>query len=1818
MDDKVVIGPVNLSTEDLPYVANVSAGSIVSIDEITVNSGWAADEADKENKDYNLSCNNARIAAGANLNLLVSDDVQGSIDLGDVLVVNKHTKSGRFKFAIDEPAGFPPLIKDVKYTINGEPEVTSSNFADYVSFDEKRTVNVNPDPVDGIPTDAVTLSVNDSEVPADVDLVSGNQSIALNAKVAEEFNNNGTLTINTTSKNIIKGVTFKFDDNNRKYDEDGKQYVVDNTESVNAIVDDAPISAPYLFAQTVDICVSDEDTVKNPGGKYVYTITYKDSEGKDKTEEVAKEDVVTVPVKGSNTSVSIGVKQVKFDSTVSFNIVSNNLIDEFTVDAFDNDNNKVSSNKVSAKGETASVSFEGASYVMLTGFKLAGAAIDDDEVAIKLNNEIVALYDLAGKKFELNKDGITIDVKAVAKEDKTIYVKNNLDISNSIKSVSYNEIDPDKTDSEIKSAEISDDTVTFKGVLEGNKIKVTGFDLAADYFYLENLTKYNDVKSVNEVVKPDKDGSYDLESVDGSYSINTKTYKLASVKSDGTLSSDSVFNVKKAKNDDPDVTLYISESGHIRKVETADTGLDLPIYALASTETTEVPTLIVTTSENDLRYYSVDSAVIKLGKNTVTAEVTKSSYHDNIYEIKVPYTALYDFFKNAKANDKIDVTLTQTMRGKDQSVSYTENGSSTLSGISDVVLNPRIANGTKIPYGDTLNVRAILKNHYKLKSVSVNGTAVKDSDIALFTGDKGYNIKAEGPVVINFVTEAQANIKVEKQLSSSKTEDITNSTGKYTIDPYNVPVRISYNLGSEPQSIISCNAVNKAKTDVTAKVLNKEARPPYLLFSGAAVSGDSITVTLSANGLAEQTLVFNVAKAGSVKLSKTEDAIPVGGKATYKISKSGSIDYTIGTVSENIYAELSEDGKTLTVKSTELAKDEIGKQYTITLVDIWNPSEVLATLKVKLSDAITDSKAPTATVTNVTSYSMDVKLGTSVDTTIEGLYYKVFVSANTVSAGSALVDSITKYVKVTGKTDNATIDLRKDAYISDETASDASRKYTVTASLIQYNGDPATYDAAKLVAEGKNKTTTKEEKVKEGGIYETRLKLSKIKGSPSNMFANMGINNGDAPFALSVVYSKNTSEQKLARVELLDENGNIIEFIGAENSNGRITANPTGDFLKADDRAIKFWPHKYGTTEELPVGNYVIKAYAQEPKGVEVTAQFKVKVVRAIVSINLVPETEILYKTAGKSAKTSITALDGNTSKKASKVKWSIDFNHSSDDVKSNQGYFKLSNGKLTVDKRFTPKSDNSSKIKIVAQANDWAGNPTHNDLTITISNQTNLALIPTWHRGITDITLNPTKTYYVSELFKDSSTYNRLNKYTADLSFSDRTGDVRVKYTVAGAAKIDKYGEIYFVKPGVMTIKGTALDGSGRKFGPLKINIAAAPKGVTYSLYGFKGNGASATSFAEMDVISSNTVASTGINYGSPSQVLYLDVFGKLDNGNTSYIDTKVKAVGAKVKAVKNHPGLYAVTVTNKKTVLTITYNKNQTADVTFTNAAFNDTKTKVTAANVFWGGAKKAPAGVVYSNIDFSNVGGYTEYNNISVNKVEYTITDNKGGAINGVDTAMVEVVMDKKHEAQKIKVAITDQLDGVNANDNFYYFAVTNGRFAIDYVNNDKTFNIKPGSYNLMITPGKMVDGKFTALGKSFKQKVTFKKAPAAKMKLEKTTLDFGAGGKAGQVSVNIAVKNPSNYINKTKGITFTAEPKSANIKGKINNFYQNFTVVQDATSSRLVFTGTKQNLTTADKNEMSGYITYTYQGYDGRVRSANFKVTIKLKKDGKLSI
>lgn len=1736
------------------------------------------------------------------------DFASGAIDIRS----EKTVFSGAVKFAKNDEYN---LIRKVSYKIDSASSyTTSANITDSVEFDKNRKINVaiqNTDVAENVDPSVYTLSVNNKENdPTDGVNVEFNQdgeyNIPLKAIINDGFKV-GSLNIATTSQNVITNVYYQFDDTNVSYNANTKEYTPAHSESDNAIVNDNEINADYMFAKKVSVWIASNDT----NDKYEYVINGTQY----KLDDCDEYDELYIDLADDNTPVTIAVKQVKFDSTVSFNIVSNNLIDEFTVNAYDNTEVPVSSNKVAIKGETASVSFEGASYVTLDGFKLNGTDINDNEVAIKLNNEIVALGDLADKKFELNKDGITIDVKAVAKKDKTIHVKNNLDISNSIKSVSYNEIDPDKTDSEIKSAVIAGDTVTFEGVLEGNNIKVTGFDLAADYFYLENLTKYNDVKSVNEVVKPDKDGSYDLGSVDGSYSINTKTYKLASIKSDGTLSSDSVFNVKKAKNDDPDVALTIKEASgsHIDRLEVSETGLDLPIYALASTETSVVPTLVATTSENSLRYYSVDSAVIKLGKNTVTAEVEKS--YDNKYEIKVPYTALYDFFKNAKANDKIDVTLTQTMRGKDQSVSYTENGSSTLNGIIDVVLTPRISGGTVIPYGDTLNVRAILKNHYKLKSVSVNGTAVKDSDIALFTGDKGYNIKAEGPIAINFVTEAQANIKVEKRLSSSKTEDITNSTGKYTIDPYNVPVEISYNLGSEPQSILSFNAVNKAKTDVTAKVLNKYSSN-MVVFNGTTVPGDTITVTLSANGLAEQTLVFNVAKAGSVKLSKTEDTIPVGGKATYKISKSGSIDYTIGTVSENISAELSEDGKTLTVKSTELAKDEIGKQYTITLVDRWNSSEVLATLKVKLSDAITDSKAPTATVTNVTSYSMDVKLGTSVDTTIEGLYYKVFVSANTVSAGSALVDNTTAYVPVTGKTDTAVIDLRKNKH--DDTSADASRKYTVTVSLIQYDGDPATYVAAKLVAEGKNKTTTKEAQVKEGGIYETRLKLSKTKGSPSQLFTNMGQNghDKDAPLALSVVYSKNTSEQKLARVDLLDENGNIIEAIGATDSNGRITDNPTGDYLQADDREIKFWPFK-AHDKKLEAGNYVIKAYAQEPKGIEVTAQFKVKVVRAIEDLYLNTDSTILYKTAGKAAKTSVIAIDEVTSKKASKVKWSIV--GGSADVQANVGYFKLSNGKLTVDKRFTPKANNTSTITIRAQADDWSGNPTVANREIKICNQTNLAINLTWNGGTTDGVLNPTKTYYVSELFNDSSTYNRLNKYTAYLSFSDRTGNVRVKYTVAGAAKIDKYGEIYFVKPGVMTIKGTALDGSGRKFGPLKINIAAAPKGVTYSLYGFKGNGASATQFAEMDVISSNTtVASTGINYGSPSQVLYLDVFGKLDNGNTSYIDTKVKAVGAKVKAVKNHPGLYAVTVTNKKTVLTITYNKNQTADVTFTNAAFNDTKTKVTAANVFWGGAKKAPAGVVYSNIDFSNVEVYTEYNNISVNKVEYTITDNKGGAINGVDTAMVEVVMDKKHEAQKIKVAITDQLDGVNANDNFYYFAVTNGRFAIDYVNNDKTFNIKPGSYNLMITPGKMVEGKFTALGKSFKQKVAFKKAPAAKMKLEKTTLDFGAGGKTGLVSVNIAVKNPSNYINKTKGITFTAEPKSANIKGKINNFYRNFAVVQDATSSRLVFTGTTQNLTTADKNEMSGYITYTYQGYDGRVRSANFKVTIKLKKDGKLSI
>ena len=115
-----------------------------------------------------------------------------------------------------------------------------------------------------------------------------------------------------------------------------------------------------------------------------------------------------------------------------------------------------------------------------------------------------------------------------------------------------------------------------------------------------------------------------------------------------------------------------------------------------------------------------------------------------------------------------------------------------------------------------------------------------------------------------------------------------------------------------------------------------------------------------------------------------------------------------------------------------------------------------------------------------------------------------------------------------------------------------------------------------------------------------------------------------------------------------------------------------------------------------------------------------------------------------------------------------------------------------------------------------------------------------------------------------------------------------------------------------------------------------------------------------------------------------------------------------------------------------------------------------------------------------------------------------------------------------------------------------------------------------------------------------------------------LDFGNGG-AG-ASALLKDGKYSNVIpgSVKLGVAQAGESvlKSANIRGKINKFKDNFKV----DGGKLVFTGTKNPTldpsNTEHKNEFQGYIGFSYMTLDGETHYDYYKVNIKLNKDAKL--
>ncbi len=903
-------------------------------------------------------------------------------------------------------------------------------------------------------------------------------------------------------------------------------------------------------------------------------------------------------------------------------------------------------------------------------------------------------------------------------------------------------------------------------------------------------------------------------------------------------------------------------------------------------------------------------------------------------------------------------------------------------------------------------------------------------------------------------------------------------------------------------------------------------------------------------------------------------------------------------------------------------------------------------------EVTTETSTVSSAVINVDAKDMthnSISLKLNIDSElkyIEGLYCKIYAKSSSVSS-DVLVDEKTVYVPITEAVSGIyDLDLRKEG--ADIYSGTAGKEYDVTASLIQFWGDDP--DAAEVLVTESKSVTVKSGKTKDAAneIYETKLKIAKAK-TPAKIYNNM---TEKTPVKIGVTYSNATTVKKLERVELLDADGNVIDWWSATRP-GSMEEGHSAKFMKVNtndsgvDTEIIFFPNKnrYSSTVyiigkgALLAGKYSVKAYAYEPLGSEVTAKIDLTVLNGIVSgysttnpeysnpdyrLSVSPaDNTYIYKKDNKPATLQMTAYVG--SKKTNSVVWSV--NSVNSELAS---AVTIKSGKLTIDKGFK----GSGELTVTVKANDWAGNESSVSRRVYVYKAESVSGNITLKNNTRGFAVEKDKSYYVNDLFGSAEQYGY--GYVAQFTAHDNKSSwIPIKsFSAGGAVKLIKYDAaaatayIAFIKPGKATLKGTADDGSGRTFN-ISFMIKGGdlePKGLTpgteafkYSLTGLTRNGKTG------NIVSTNKGSEPGggVNYNAPGQPMLLEVSSLYnntesgtDNTTTTYIDSKPgKSVGASVKAVKNHPGQYTVTPTKERSTVIIKYGAkfDKEMKIEFRNSAFSSGKLKVTPENMVNGKVQK---GKIYNNIDFSadSRGKFKKYGDLDPkthkpNTVTFTLDTEAD-----VNAVMIEVTNNAKLDTEVVRDIIKRKR--INSGTEFFIYTLSNNKFTLDFIDEEThKLNIKKGSYQLVMTAGNWNSyGEiFTAASKSVKVKINA--APAAKSTVKKTVnLNFADGGAALVAAADLEKIVPKNYIGDVKyGVNKKGKEvslRNVNSGGKMNYFSYNFLV----SSNKIFFSGGHNKSidpsVKADKPELSGYIPYTYQQLDGRAVTTYIKGTVKL--------
>lgn len=1712
----------------------------------------------------------------------------------------------------------------------------------------------------------------------------------------------GTLHIDVLSRNSVRenGKTDKIISINKiGYRFDGYN-IGGETAKYDVVVDsDDGIDIPFRFATDVQLVVEDDEGYSD--NKYEYTFGTADNQKK----KGVLSDTIEL-TDGATTTIAIRPKQVTFDSTLTIKSTSDNCIDRFAYQFYSDKEGTVAIYggsgvvEINQSGEnTKELIYNGAASVRLYEFKLGSGKINLNKAALRIDGKLgTGENDDNTGLFELGADGRTVEVKAIAKKKVTV----NFDSAENF----YNNVDNPSTKAtysisgeEIKESVNPNGEATWDSAGKKSwEIYVEpGLTLSVNVIYPESKTYYFPEAKINGT----------KIRIDRNSDASKEWWTIGKIEQDTVVNIESKYFLASGDNTKLTVTLDGVTTPGIQGLTFTGPIDTIPAISTDSVFKYSAGDLKakITVSKNVAAYYDITEASYR-DYNGSTAKITqKSSTEGWINPVdgstesdRAPEDiyGTFNVFIPAKAvraalMDEGSFRITATQEQKNicynvrvttsegiKSVSVTHSGNEIVSAGEGSITSIDSYYSTEakkhyVKYGDPIGFDIELMPGYSLKNAEISDL---NSELIASENKVKFDVKTRNGAAA-VITAEETYVESVKYKNG---DEVKLGTKGYEVI-YNKPVSLALIKGSGTK--VSMNLIAKiGGKDVTSNLISAGVLKEVISggkiesydFNGnnELTQGKTIVITMfpggtSASDSNAKTVTLIVDKSNkSIKFKNETETMPLGATAKFTAAVTGNIEtkITVNGAAQSgrefdetgVEIELSDDNKTLTVESE--AKLLAPKDYKIEIIDK-NSTEKIAEITVKITLDAIKAATPTGKISNTTNNTIVLgNLSTGkLDKDIDGLYYHIKAARTDSNGGDLLKDSVEAYVPVksgSGYTSTYTIELLNDAYKSDEAkklAGIPGAAYAVTVKLVQRNGGTNLTGA-------ESKELTLNTGMKEGGVFETKLKLRKAgKGNAYSNLANVdGKTNRDSydcyrtgkPYQIEPVYSKNTSIRRLDRVELWYADG--TEPIETVVSGG------AGSNLIVEDSMIYFAPCTAGNM--LAAGNYVIKAYALEATGVDVAATMKVKVLQAIEAIEIRDVPSKIVKLPGKKATATLTAFDvtyipakdEQVNKKTNKVKWELV--DAADDAKAftYPGVSIKSNGKITIDKNVQVKKDITFRVK--ATAKDYEGNYTYKISAGKI--------VLTSHNPELKMEYTPAISYNYKEL-KDGASLDLYEAFDistgSDYAYQeliriydvDNTGTsntVPADVRVSGAKLIyneNGVASIGLTKPGKIKITAKALDGSERTcIRTMTVNYPADEALVFYL------NGDSILTNLDSSKVLDATTFSFD-NYRASGSSLDLDVYGyNYIKGvdRRSFIDHKISVKGGKlVKPYKGAQYRYQLIPTTEKTVVKIKDNTKKNGKeitININNKAIGSSKltgVKVTAQNIFNG---KDSKGKILSYIDYSDSKNYAS---VSPNMVKYTLAASGRMGTLSADHVLIKIIKDDtKVGTDKLREALITNNAGtanprntisytgygdyaapLNGTDNSFYI---NWSTASDYA--ESKFNISKGSYKIMLTPVKKVtvkiDGsdeiRYEATAKPVNVTVAAVNAPKASVK-PLATLDFTKT--ANKADLDNGKRKDKNVVagSVELGVPKGTDPqlKDSNIKGNLNHFSRYFKLSTD--KKQLEFQGSAAYIDVSgksvaavdkldpktDKNELQGYIAYKYQTFDGIVHYEYYKVNLK---------